>query len=127
VVVPAGFTLVEILISMVIFSAVILGLVGLSFQSAQRSMQATDKAHVMSQLLASVDRATTIRFDSLNTIAGCDTVMRGTVRVASCTTVTPVSLRTASVRIIVSTSVPGAWPDTVVLTRATPRVPIPLR
>lgn len=112
---------------MVIFSAVILGLVGLSLQSARRSTRATDKAHVMSQLLASVDRATTIRFDSLATIAGCDSVMRGRVRVTSCTSVTPVSMRAASVRIVVSTDVPGAWPDTVVLTRAIPRVPIPLR
>ena len=123
----AGFSLVEILISLVIFSAVVLGLAGLAFQVARRSTRATDQAYVMSLLLSRVDRATTIPYDSLPNIAGCDTVMKGTVRVVSCTSFTTLSQRLKQVRVIVRTTMPGGRPDTVSFQRALPRVPIPLR
>ena len=77
----AGFTLVEILITVVIFSIVILGLSGLAYQVAQRATRATDQTLTMSVLLARVDRASTINYDSLRTIAKCDTSTTGVVAV----------------------------------------------
>ena len=55
--------MVEVIISLVIFSAVILGLAGLAFQVAKRSTRATDQALLMSVLLAKVDKVATVPFD----------------------------------------------------------------
>ena len=123
----AGFSLIEIMISVVIFSIVILSLAGLSFQVARRATRATDQSLVMGELFAHVDRASTIDFDSLGTLAPCDTMLRGTVNVISCTTTTVVSARQSTVRVVVRTTVPGGRPDTVTMTRSKQRQPIPLR
>ena len=115
------------MISVVIFSAVILGLAGLAFQVAKRSTRATDQALLMSVLLSKVDRASTVAFDSLPSIAGCDTTMSGIVMILGCTTVFVVSPQLDSVRISVSTSVAGSRPDTIVMQRGKPRQPVPLK
>ena len=117
----------EILISVVIFSAVILGLVGLTFQVARHSTRATDQALVMSALVARVDRASTVPYDALSTIAGCDTTASGAAVVIACTTITPVSARTSDVRVVVRTSIAGSHADTITLQRARIRRPVPLK
>lgn len=123
----AGFSLIEILISLVIFSAVILGLVGLTFQVARRSTRATDQALMMSVLLGRVDRASTVEYDSLGTVAGCDTTLSGAVSVAACTAVTPITNRTSNLRVVVQTSVAGNRPDTFTFQRGRIRRPVPLK
>ena len=122
-----GFSLIEVLISVVIFSTVILGLAGLSFQIARHSTRATDQALVLSTLVGRVDRASAVPFDSLPLLAGCDTTMSGAIRVRGCTSVTPISPRVDSIRVIVSTSVPGGRADTVAFQRTRGRNPLPLR
>jgi prepilin-type N-terminal cleavage/methylation domain-containing protein len=122
-----GFSLIEVLISVVIFSAVILGLAGLSFQVAKRSVRATDQALVISSMLSHLDRATTIPYDSLSALPGCDTTTSGNARVIGCTTTTVAGARTTDVKIVVRTTVPGGRPDTVTFTRGKSRSPIPLR
>lgn len=122
-----GFSLIEVLISVVIFSTVILGLAGLSFQIARHSTRATDQALVLSALVGLVDRATSVPFDSLPVLAGCDTTMSGAIRVRGCTSVTAISPRVDSIRVIVSTSVPGGRADTVIFQRSRGRNPLPLR
>lgn len=122
-----GFSLIEVLISVVIFSAVILGLAGLAFQIARHSTRAMDQALVLSALVGRVDRASSVPFDSLSLLAGCDSTMSGAIRVRSCTSVTPISPRVDSIRIIVSTSVPGGRADTVIFQRSRGRNPLPLR
>jgi Tfp pilus assembly protein PilV len=115
------------MISVVIFSAVILSLAGLSFQVARKSTRATDQAMVMSVMLARLDRATTIAYDSLSTIPPCDTTVSGNAKTIACTTVTATSGWTSDVRIVVHTTVPAARPDTIVFERGKVRRPIPLR
>lgn len=114
------------MISVVIFSAVILGLAGLAFQVARRGTRATDAAHVMSVLLSRVDRASTVDFDSLGTIAGCDTTARGNVAIYACTTVTA-GTGSATVQVIVSTNIPLGRPDTVTMQRGDVGDRFPLR
>ncbi len=114
-------------ISLVIFSGVILGLAGLAFQVAKKGTRATDQALVMSVLLAKVDKAATIPFDSLSVIAGCDSTYSGTVVVRGCITLYPMNARTDSIRVDVRTTVPGTRPDTVFMRRSRSPVPVPLR
>jgi len=122
-----GFTLVEIMMAVVIFSMVILSLVGLSFRIAKSSTRATDQALGMAALLSGVDRASTTPFDSLPNLVGCDTTTSGLLRAVGCTTVTSISPRLDSVQIIVTTSLAGGRPDTVTMQRGKERRPVPLR
>jgi prepilin-type N-terminal cleavage/methylation domain-containing protein len=123
----AGFTLVEIMMAVVIFSIVILSLVGLSFQVAKNSTRATDQALGMAALLSRVDRAATTTFDSLPNLTGCDTTVSGLYKVARCTTVTSLSPRLDSIQIVVTSTLPGARPDTINMQRGKERRPVPLR
>lgn len=123
----AGFSLIEIMISVVIFSAVILILAGLSLQLAKRSTRSTDQALAMSVLLARVDQATTIAYDSLSTISACDTTASGTVSIFSCTTVTSAGASRSTVQIIVHTSIPTSRPDTVTFERGKSTGGVPTR
>lgn len=115
------------LISLVIFSMVVLGLAGLSFQVAKRSTRATDQALVTSVMLSHLDRATTIAYDSLYLLPACDTSTSGLAIITACTTVTVTSPRISSVRIVVQTNVPAGRPDTVTFDRGKVRRPVPLR
>jgi hypothetical protein len=112
---------------MVIFSTVILSLAGLAFQIARRSTRATDQTLSMGVLLARVDRASTINYDSLPTIARCDTTVSGVVSIYGCITVDDLSSVRRRVRVIVSTTISGSRPDTVTFERGRVRYPIPLK
>lgn len=122
-----GFSLVEILLTIVIFSVVILSLAGLAFQVAHRSTRATDQALSMSLILAKVDQASTVAFDSLPVLVGCDSTWSGPIRIRGCTAVDSITVTRRQVRIIVSTSLPGTRPDTVTFERGRVRYPVPLR
>lgn len=122
----AGFTLVEIMVAVVIFSVVILSLVGLSFRVAKSGTRASDQALAMAVLLSKVDMATMTPFDSLASIVGCDSTASGGVKVIGCTSVTSVSPRLDSVQVVIRTTLPGARPDTMWLQRAKWRF-VPLR
>jgi Tfp pilus assembly protein PilV len=116
-----------VLISLVIFSVVVLGLAGLSFQVARRSTRATDQALITSVMLTHLDRATTVPYDSLSLLAACDTSVSGQARIIACTSVTVTSPRISSVQIVVSTNVPTGRPDTLIFDRGRTRQPVPLR
>ena len=122
-----GFSLVEILITVVIFSGVILSLSGLAYQIAKRGTRATDQTLTMAVLLARVDRASTINYDSLRTIAKCDTTVSGVVSIYACIRVDSLSNVRRKATVSVWTSITGSRPDTVAFERARVRYPIPLR
>ncbi|MEK7668505.1 MAG: hypothetical protein AAB409_07635 [Gemmatimonadota bacterium] len=115
------------LITVVIFSVVVLSLVGLSLQVARRTTRATDQALIMAVILARVDRASTINYDSLSTIARCDTTLSGVVRIIACVTADSLSNVRKRVRVVVRTTIAGSRPDTVTFERGRVRYPIPLR
>jgi Tfp pilus assembly protein PilW len=123
----AGFTVVEILISLVIFSGVIMALVGLTFQVTRRSTRSTDQTLIMGTTIADADLAATVPFDSLPGIAGCRSTSTGTITIIRCTTVTALSSGVDSILIVGRTSLPGTQPDTVALVRSRLRRSIPLR
>jgi prepilin-type N-terminal cleavage/methylation domain-containing protein len=123
----AGFSLIEILISVVIFSAVILGLAGLSFQIARRSTRAMDQAFVMSTMQSRIDRAASVAYDSLPGMVGCDSTVSGRITITTCMAVTPTSQMMSRIRLIVQTSLPGSEPDTISFARGKARSGVPLR
>ena len=123
----AGFSLIEILISVVIFSAVILGLAGLSYQIARRSTRAMDQALVMATMQSRLDRATAVAYDSLPNMVGCDSTVSGRTTITTCLTVTALSQVSSRIRIIVQTSLPGTQPDTISFARGKARSGVPLR
>ena len=112
---------------MAIFSGVILALAGMAFQIARRGTRATDQALQMGRLLGKVDIVSTVPYDSLPALAGCDQVPSAQVTAWACITVTTLSPRTRSVTIVTYTTVPGTPRDTIVIFRSRPRAPIPLR
>jgi hypothetical protein len=114
------------MVAVVIFSVVILSLVGLSFRVAKSGTRATDQALSMAVLLSKLDGATYTAFDSLGTLVGCDTTVAGGVKVVGCTAVSSVSTRLDSVQVVVRTTLPGARPDTIWLQRAKWRF-VPMR
>ncbi len=122
-----GFTLVEIMMAVVIFSVVVLSLVGLSFRVSKSSTRNTDQALSMAVLLSKVDRAATVNLNSLSSIATCDTTLSSQVKVIGCTVVSTLSPRLDSVQIVVWTSLPNARPDTMTMLRGKPPSAIPLR
>lgn len=115
------------MVSVIIFSVVVLSLAGLSFQVAKHSTRAMDQTYVMGQLFQRVDRAATIRYDSLSHIVACDTTVRGLVKIIGCTSVASISGTQSTVTMTVKTTVPSGRTDTIIMTRSTGRKTLPLR
>jgi prepilin-type N-terminal cleavage/methylation domain-containing protein len=125
--VTRGFTLVEVLIAIVIFSTVVLALAGLAWQIARRSTRATDLALHMAMNLSAADHAVTVPFDSLTQLLRPDTVWSGPVRITARYEIVTLSTVRKDVYVITQTGVPGTRPDTVIIRRGLARDPIPLR
>lgn len=115
------------MIAVVIFSGVIMVLVGLSFQVAKRTTESTDQALIMSVMQERLDAFTVAAYDSLAGMAGCDTTQIGNARVYACVTVTTATPRTSTVAIAVHTSVPGTDTTSITFERGRLRRPIPLQ
>jgi len=115
------------MISVVIFSGVILVLAGMTFTVAERTTRASDQAYVMSYILAEVDRMAMLPFDSLIAAGGCRTNTTGPVTLNRCTDVYTMTSRIDSIRIRAWTNIPGGRPDTVGFRRAKLRLPVPIR
>lgn len=122
-----GFSLVEILISVVIFSAVILVLAGLAYQVARRTSRSTDQVMIMGRLQTRLDQLSVINYDSLAGKVGCDSVAQGRITVRSCVAVTSTLPNRSSVTIKVWSSVPGTDTTRITFQRARTRRSIPLR
>ncbi len=115
------------MVAVVIFSIVIMSLVGLSFQVARHSTRSTDQALSMAVLLSKVDQASTVSYDSLLLGTSCDTTTTGNVRVIGCSKVDSVSVRLKSDSIKVWTTLPGSDTVRTVIQRGKAWRPIPLR
>ncbi len=115
------------MIAVVIFSAVVLSLAGLSFQIARRGTRATDQALLMAAQKAAVDKASTTAFDSLATVLTADTTYSSTMRIVATYLVDSVSATVRNVRVVTSSSVAGNKPDTITVVRGRTRYAIPLK
>lgn len=115
------------IISLVIFSAVVLSLAGLAFRIAQRGTKATNEALQMAVQIAGADRATGVPYDSLSTLLTPDTITSGKVTVVISYVVDSISTVRKDVKVITSTSIPGTKSDTITIQRGRTRYPVPLK
>ncbi len=115
------------MVAVVIFSVVIMSLVGLSFQVARHSTRSTDQALSMAVLLAKVDQATTTVFDSLKIGTTCDTTASGAYRVIGCSKIDTISARLKTDSIKVWTKLAGTDTVRLVVQRGKAHRPVPLR
>ena len=83
-----GFTIAEVVISMVLLSIILVTLGGLTYTSAQRALTATASAQRQAYAMETVNRLTTLPFANLAGAAGCDSVGSPNMRFQRCITVT---------------------------------------
>lgn len=69
-----GFTLVEVVIAMVLLASVLVMLAGMTFATAQRSVDLQSAGVRQAMMLAAVNRMSAVAYDSLPSYAGCRTV-----------------------------------------------------
>jgi Tfp pilus assembly protein PilV len=115
------------MISIVIFSLVILGLAGLTFQVARYAVRSTDQALLTGAIVSRVDEALVVPFDSLTGTADCDTTVAGGTWIIGCTAVETVTSSLKRITVVVRTTLPGARADTIVFERSRVRDVLPLR
>lgn len=83
-----GFTIAEVVISMVMLSIILVTLAGLTYASAQRAILATTASQRQSFAMESVNRLTALPYASLPGAAGCQIVGRTNNQFRNCVTVT---------------------------------------
>ena len=116
-----GFTMVEILVSLVIlsFGAMVLG--QLMFQGSRASRVRSNASYRTAALTQEVERLGAIPFDYVIVGSGCTTVSTGAFPYSLCTTVTSISTVSRQVTVIVTpTGADALPPDTAVLIRNDP-------
>jgi prepilin-type N-terminal cleavage/methylation domain-containing protein len=117
----AGFTLVELMISLVImsFGAVILG--KLMFQGSRASRIRSTATYRTAALTQEAERLGAIPFDSVLVGSSCTTVTAAPFPHSLCTTVTSISTVSRRATIVVTpTGAEALPPDTTVLVRNDP-------
>ncbi len=116
-----GFTMVEILISLVIlsFGAVVLG--QLMFQGSRASRVRSTATYRTAALTQEVERLGVIPFDSVIVGSSCTTVSAAPFPHSLCTTVTSISTVSRQATVVVTPTGGDALPpDTTVLVRTDP-------
>jgi prepilin-type N-terminal cleavage/methylation domain-containing protein len=114
-----GFSLVEVVVSMVILAVVVTSLGAVSAVTAQRSLVLANSTTRTAFTLQETNRLAAIPYASLPAAVGCDTLVSGNLRYERCITVTN-STRYRTVQIVVRplrTAV-GVWSDTITIRRA---------
>jgi prepilin-type N-terminal cleavage/methylation domain-containing protein len=117
----SGYTLVEIMISLVIlsFGAVVLG--QLMLQASRASRVRSTATYRTAALTQQVERLGVIPFDSLTTGSTCTTVTAAPFPHSLCTTVSSVSTVSRQATVVVTPSGGGTLPpDTAVVFRTQP-------
>lgn len=112
-----GFTLIEILVSMVLVSIALLGLAPVTLRVAQMSSQFTTTSQRTALLTGMVSRIETQPFDALTAGTTCQTDTYASLPHSSCTTVTDLSEKTKQITVIV-TPLDGTAADTTVIERS---------
>ena len=121
-----GFSLVEVVMSLVLLSIVLVALVGLTFTTAQRSALLADSNARQALLLQEVNRMTVVPFDNLPGQVGCDSLFSGPHSVHRCVSVTELSATSRRVTVVMRSPRQPARPDSVSFIRARAAVSNPL-
>ena len=111
-----GFSLAEVVITMVILAVIISSLGALTAVTARRSLVAANSAGRQAFTLQEANRIAAMPYASLPAMVGCDTATGGTLRYRRCTTVTA-GTRYRDVMVVVTPLRSGTYADTVRLRR----------
>jgi prepilin-type N-terminal cleavage/methylation domain-containing protein len=113
----SGFTLIEIMVTIVLMAIVLLALAPLTLQVARLSSMATVDAQRTAVLSGEVSRIEAEEFDDLPAGTSCVDFSSADFPHTKCTTVTDIDSETKRVTVIV-TPVNGGPPDTTVVQRS---------
>jgi prepilin-type N-terminal cleavage/methylation domain-containing protein len=113
-----GFTLVEIMISMVILGIMALSLAPLMLRSSHTATGASGGTYQTAAMSTEVARLNAMKFDLLSLGATCVTVSAQPLPYTKCTTVTAISATQRRVTVIITPSANAyVKPDTVTFDR----------
>lgn len=112
----AGFTLIEVLVSMVLLAVALLALAPLSYQVARMSTQATISTQRSAVLNGEVQRVEVMDFSTLSAGSTCTTFSSADFPHTKCVTVTDLGPNAKRVTVIV-TPLGGGAPDTTIVER----------
>ena len=117
-----GFTLVEVVVAMVLLATVLVMLAGMTFATAQRSLDVQTAGARQAAMLQVVNRINATSFDELNGVlypggsAYCDTVDAGADDFQVCVTVQQRTSRLLRLEVVVTHDRTGTT-DTMTLSR----------
>ncbi|MEO5511843.1 MAG: prepilin-type N-terminal cleavage/methylation domain-containing protein [Longimicrobiales bacterium] len=120
-----GFSLVEVVVTMVLVAVIVMSLGALTTITAQRSIQLANSAGRQAFALQETNRMSAIPYDSIPGKVGCDTLTTGNLRYRRCTAMTQ-GFRYREVKVIVTPLRTGSFADTVTFRRVTEALPNPL-
>ncbi len=112
----AGFTMVEVLISLALLAVVLLPLAGATFRAATQARQATQAASIAAAVVSEGGRYGAMTFDELAGAAGCTTVNASPAAYTRCVSVTG-SGQVRRVKVVIRPSDPSLRADSVILDR----------
>jgi prepilin-type N-terminal cleavage/methylation domain-containing protein len=116
---PAGFTLIEIMVTLTILSIGILILSGMLLRSSRSAESASAVAYQTAELAAELARLDAVPFDQLAAGTTCDTVTASQLPRIRCSTIAPISTKVKRVTVTVTATGSHAPPaQTVVLERS---------
>ncbi len=115
-----GFTLVEVVVAMAILSAVLVMLAGMTFATAQRSVDLQVAGARQAVMLKEINRLTALPLAELSTQSGCRTLSSGADSFNTCVSIASPNARTRRVMVVLTSARPGVRPDTVRFTRTEP-------
>jgi prepilin-type N-terminal cleavage/methylation domain-containing protein len=88
-----GFTIVEVVVSIVMMGVILTALGGLTYASARQAIVTSDRMTAQAASLDALNRFTTIPFDDLDDAAGCDTTGTANNQYSVCVTVAKLGMR----------------------------------
>ena len=114
----AGFSLIETMVGMSLLAISITSVAALDVQVMQSTRGVARVSYTNATLLREVNRYVALPYDSLSTLAGCDTVATPVAHTA-CATVTSLSATMSRVTVVVTPTSTAFRPDTVIIDRST--------
>ncbi len=118
-----GFTLIEVIVAMVLLSTVLVMLAGMTFVTAQRSMDLQSSGTRQAMMLQAVNWLTAVDYDDLATHEGCRTIAAADGdSYQACITLLTVAGNTRSrrVQVVLDRARAGVPPDTLMFIRSQP-------
>ncbi|MGH7444879.1 MAG: type IV pilus modification PilV family protein [Longimicrobiales bacterium] len=122
-----GFTLIEVVIALVLLASVLVMLAGMTFATAQRSVDLQSAGARQALVLEQVNRMSAMAYDSLPGTVGCTTITAADGdEYEECVTLVTLNSNSRRVQVVLDPARTGVPSDTVRLIRSRPPAGNPL-